>query len=287
MGIRRGSPVRFAVLISLPALLVLSPVSAPASTEDLAFHISPSVSPAVGAEIQRIFQQSLDFLGADLGVTLSRPVTIFVYGSQREIFEGLIDELAYSEAEARAIAAQAAYFVIGQRMFVNAGTSLFLDAPRRVDRTRMVAHELAHITHNDLMGGGAVAPKWIREGFAVRMELRAADHFGFHASAEDAQGYVNLTRFALRQKELIPLTDLASARRWEDHIQREGSERVYAQSFAAVDYLMRTRGQPQMLAYFRAFRSSSDAAANFVGAFGVAVEAFDQEFQSYLGSQAR
>jgi hypothetical protein len=226
-------------------------------------------------------------LSADLGVTLSQPVTVFVYGSRREIFEGLVDELGFPETAAREVAAGASFFVMGHRLFLNAGEPLFVDPPRLVDRTRTIAHELAHIIHNDLMGGGAPAPQWLKEGFAVRMELRTADHFGHRSAAQTAQEDFNLTLFALKRNELIPLADLGPRARWDEHIQREGPDRVYAQSYVAVDYLTRTKGQQAVLDYFRAFRASKDAMANFVDIFGLTVEAFHQEFERHLASQSR
>lgn len=274
--------------ISLPAVLLLCFLSAPrACAQEVTFRISPSVPDAVGAEIQKLFAQSLEFLSADLGVTLSHPVTVFVYGSQREIYDGLASDLGYSEAAAREVAANASLFVIGRRLILNAAEPVFVDPPRLGDRARVISHELAHVIHNDLMGDGARAPQWFKEGFAVRMELRTADHLGFRSAARDAQEYLNLTLFGFRRNELVPLTDLGLFSRWQEHLQREGAERVYAQSFVAIEYLTRTRGQQAVLAYFRAFQSSRDASANFDGAFGLTVEAFDQEFGGYLASQSR
>ncbi len=158
-----------------------------------------------------MFQQSLEFLRADLGISLSRPVTVYVYGSQREIFEGLITELEYSEESARKVAARASFFVVGQRVFINGGASLFSDPLRLVDRVTLITHELAHIFHNDLMGDSSNAPRWIREGFATRMELRGLDHLGLRVS-NGVQEHLNLTWFAYRRGELIwkePISKLA------------------------------------------------------------------------------
>jgi hypothetical protein len=241
----------------------------------------------VEVDIRTLFQQFLEFLSTDLGFTLSRPVTIYIFGSQREIFDTLIDELGYPEQSARTVAAETSFFAIGQRIFINAGDPLFVDPPRRTDRARTIAHELAHIFHNDLMGSGAQAPSWIKEGFAVRFELRTAEHLGFRPTRDTAQEFLNLTLFATRRGELILLSDLGSRDRWDSHVRKMGPERVYGQAFVAVDYLMRTRGQQAMLGYFRSFRSSQDAASNFADAFGLDVEAFQQEFQGYLVSLPR
>jgi hypothetical protein len=272
-------------VLTLPGLCFS--FASPTFAQDATFHVSPSVPGAVEADIRTLFQQSGEFLSADLGFRLATPVTIYIFGSQREIFDTLIDELGYSEQSARIVAAETSFFVIGQRIFINAGASLFADPPRRVDRARTIAHELAHIFHNDLMGSGAQAPLWIKEGFAVRFELRTAEHLGFHPTEQAAQEFLNLTLFAVRRGELVLLSDLGSRDRWDLHIRRASPERIYGQAFVAVDYLMRTRGQQAMLAYFRAFRSSHDAASNFADAFGLDVEAFQQEFQEYLASLQR
>lgn len=75
--------------------------------------------------------------------------------------------------------------------------------------------------------------------------------------------------------------------RWNAHIQKLGPDRVYAQSFVAVDYLMRTRGLEAMLGYFRAFRTSEDGRVNFAAAFGLSLEAFQQQFEEYVSSLSR
>ncbi len=281
----RKTPYAILTCLLTTLALALWP-NASVSAEDLTFRLSLTVQPVVGEEIRVMFQQSLEFLRAELRISLSRPVTVYVYGSQREIFEGLITELEYSEDSARIVAARASFFVVGQRVFINGGASLFSDPPRRVERITLITHELAHIFHNDLMGDSSNAPRWIREGFATRMELRGLDHFGLRSS-NGVQEHLNLTWFAYRRGELIPLLDLDTGSRWNAHIQKLGPDRVYAQSFVAVDYLMRTRGVEAMLAYFRAFRTSEDARVNFAAAFGLSLEAFQQQFEEYVSSLSR
>ena len=278
------------VALTLPAAAQpSSPSGAPggqpgSGAQDVVFRVSPSVPPAVGDDIRQLFWECLKFLGGDTGLSLTRPVTVYVYGSQREIYEGLLTELGVSEGEARHVAAEASYFVVGERVFINAGTPLFLDGPQREARARVIAHELTHILHNDLMGGARPAAQWIKEGFAVREELRAAEHLGFRPVAETSREPVNLTVFAFRHRELIPFTDLVAGSEWQARALREGPDRIYAQAFVAVEYLVRTKGRPALLAYFRAFQTSQDPGGNFADAFGLDSDAFQREFEGYVAS---
>ena len=256
------------------------------AAQDVVFRVSPSVPPAVGEDIQRLFWECLKFLSGDTGLSLTRPVTVYVYGSQREIYDGLLNEFGVSEGQARRVAAEAPFFVVGERVFINAGTPLFLDAPQREARARVIAHELTHILHNDLMGGARPAAQWIKEGFAVREELRAAAHLGFRPAAQTSRERVNLTAFAFRRQELIPFADLVAGTAWAARAVREGPDRIYAQAFVAVEYLVRTKGQPALLAYFRAFLTSEDPDVNFVNAFGLDSDAFQHEFEGYVASLA-
>ena len=273
--------------LALPAAAQPStPGPGSAAIQDVVFRVSPSVPRAAAEDIRSLFSESLEYLGSDTGLTVTRPVTVYVYASQREIYEGLQAELGASEEQARRAAAEASYFVIGERVFINVGTPLFLDGPQREARARVIAHELTHILHNDLMGGARPAAQWIKEGFAVREELRAAEHLGFRPVAETSREPVNLTAFAFRHKELIPFADLVRGSEWEARVMREGPDRIYAQAFVAVEYLVRTKGQPALLAYFRAFQTSGDPDVNFAGAFGLDSDAFQHEFEGYVASLA-
>jgi hypothetical protein len=260
--------------------------SGSAGAQGVVFRVSPSVPPAVGEDIQKLFWECLKFLSGDTGLSLTRPVTVYVYGWQREIYEGLLNELEVSEGQARRVAAEAPFFVVGERIFINAGTPLFLDAPQREARARVIAHELTHILHNDLMGGARPAAQWIKEGFAVREEMRAVEHLGFRPAAQTSLERVNLTAFGFRRQELIPFADLVAGTGWEARAAREGPDRIYAQAFVAVEYLVRTKGQPALLAYFRAFQTSEDPDVNFVNAFGLDSDAFQHEFERHVASLA-
>lgn len=272
------------LLIVTSTIGAVSSRKAAASAQDISFHVSSTVPPAVDTEIRTSFQQALDFLSNELGFTLARSVAVFVYGSQREGLEGLMSDFGYSEANALAIARRAPFIAFSQRIYINAGDLFFREASRRIARARIITHELAHIYHNDLMGGTPAAPLWIKEGFAVRFELKGAEQMGFHPTTETAQEFLNLTQTAFRQGNLMPFHDLETAAQWDRRIELFSASRVYGQAFAAVDYLFQTKGQQAVLSYFRAFRASKDPELNFASSFGFSTDAFQREFEAYLTS---
>jgi hypothetical protein len=276
-----------AVLLSVIAVVqLLCPLASPAQPVDVTFHISPTVRPQVGEDMTMRTAQIMEFLRTDLGVTLAHPIEIHLYGSRRELFDDLIDGFAIPEQFARAIVADAGYLAIGFNILIDTDTPTFADPSGLTARTAILAHELAHLVHNDLMGGTPRAPRWLREGFAVRMELRALDHFGLRVST-GAIERINLTRFALKRGELVPLVNLEDGQAWTRQIEHVGADRVYSESFVAVDYLVQSRGLDAILAYFRAYRESVDAAENFRKIFGLDVQAFQQELEQHLALPAQ
>lgn len=257
-----------------------------AQESGITFHVSPTVRHEVAEEIQVLLGRILEFQRTDLHETLAAPVDVYVRGSRREILDTLIDSFGYAEDRAAAVVARAGFLAIGHSILIDAGSPLFLDPPRLVDRAAVVAHELAHIFHNDLMGGSGRAPVWMLEGFAVRMELRTLAHLGLRSTVGGAER-LNLTLFALRRGELIPLADLELGAGWNQQIERFGPDRVYAQSYVAVEYLVQSHTLEATLGFFRAFRESRVASDNFRTAFGVDVQTFQQEFEQYLATLAR
>lgn len=274
-------------MVAMALLLTLAvPVRVAPQPAAVTFQVSPTVAPLVANQIESLVARIMEFIRTDLGMTPARTVTVHIFGSRRELLDALIDQFEIPEERARIVVGRSGYLAIGANILIDAGSPTFVDPGGLTDRTGIVAHELAHIFHNDLMGGPAPAPRWLREGFAVRMELRALDHLGLRPVA-GAREQLNLTLFAYRRGELIPLAELDDLNGWTRQIQRFGSDRVYAQSFVAVEYLVQTRTLDAVLTYFRAFQESNDAGSNFRAAFGLDIEDFEQEFQQHLASLAR
>jgi tetratricopeptide (TPR) repeat protein len=142
--------------------------------------------------------------------------TVFVFGSRRESQPYF--DLLFGRVNAR-----------GYGVYVrhNNGGTMFIDGSRAGHIEQTAMHELVH----DLLRRTGVAPPlWLEEGLA--------EYFG---NADIRGGRVTAGRpirqhmSLMRQKPLIPLADLLAT----PHESAQGSSSIfYAQSWAAVDWLM-------------------------------------------------
>jgi hypothetical protein len=241
-----------------PRLVTTPQSSARAATHIDAIHDYRSAVAAISAVLER-----------DLGFA-PVPVTFRFYPSRAAFEAALIDighDPAFAKTTARTMTA-----VGGHR-----GVLLNESAVAQMDwtqRTLLLAHELTHSLQYELGGGRrGTSDQWLREGFAEWVSIRVLDRL-------DA---ISLTAFRRqRQNELrragraqVPsLSDMVTFRQWVE-IGTERGPAAYAAGFLAVELLVEQHGLDALVNYFSRFASSQDRLANFQGAFGQDLDAFE------------
>lgn len=209
-------------------------------------------------------------LASDLGLPLPPTVVLRTYSTRASFREGLVRDVGVPGLVAAELA----------------GSALGLALPRSVmlftagaddDRVRLVAHEVMHLVQLELAGPGARPAQWVMEGTAEWAALAVLDRLG----AVDVAGRRHAARQgAARYLEMHPHFTPASVRRpvdfrgWQ---RRTGSVLAYQVAYALAERLVDRHGVPRVIEYFRAFRHTADAGANFERAFAIPTDVFITE----------
>ena len=210
-------------------------------------------------------------LQADLGLPLPARVTARVYEGPAHFERGLITYAAVPAARA----AELAQFAIGATI---PGTVL-LQAPAgpSIEWPRLIAHELTHLAQIELAGRDTGPAQWLAEGMAEWVAYRVIERLGL----TDLANRRDVARLGaleyVRRADGLDLDALAAPSAFLVQHRRIGTLVTYRLSLYLAGDLIARHGFPTMVDYFRAFRGSGDAAANFSATFGVSTDAFGRE----------
>jgi len=210
---------------------------------------------AFGTRALEIGTTAIEKAGRLLGVTETEPVDFLIYASQQAFYAAL------GPGTRENVGGQA-----------NAGirTLFALITPSEINAawvSIVIPHELTHLVFDTAVSNPYhIPPRWLNEGLAVYL----------------AQGYGSTDRAAVeraaRDGSLMPLGALVD----EFPTTRDRFVLAYAESVSAVDYLVRTNGEPALVSLIRSYvRGVTDNEA-FGAALGVDTTAFDTDWRANL-----
>jgi hypothetical protein len=212
-------------------------------------------------------------LETDLGLPLPPRVTAHVYDAPGRFQEGLVSHAGVTAARA----AELARFAIGATV---PGAVLLLSPPPArpapAEWRRLIAHELTHVAQIELAGGDGGPAQWLAEGMAEWAAYRVLERLDL----DDFPGRRRLARSAaieyVRRTGGLDLGTLASPEGFVAGHRRAGTLLTYRLVFHLADEVVTRHGLAPLVGYFRAFRLSPDADANFAASFGGSVAAFER-----------
>jgi hypothetical protein len=219
------------------------------------------------------FRPVARILQADLGLPLPSRITAHVYDEPGPFEQGLVTYAALSAPRA----AELARFAIGTAMpgVVLLRTPAPATGPS-VEWPRLVAHELTHLAQIELAGGDVGPAQWLAEGMAEWVAYRVVERLGLGDFASRRSTARDGAAEYVRRANGLDLDLLATPGGFLADHQRIGTLVTYRLALHLADDLVTEHGFPALVGYFRAFRASGDAAANFAASFGVSVDAFAQ-----------
>jgi hypothetical protein len=180
------------------------------------------------------------------------------------------------------------------------------------ERTKILAHELAHVVEKSIIGSRDLVPGlwlqdrltdwlekkvsdartttpglWMEEGFAEWIACKVLDRLGIETFDALRQRALTLMTDAREYQSFPVLGQLVLARDWDVWSRSLGLPATYGQSLLAIDSLVEEKGLPALVEYFQIFGKSNDREQSFTSAFGeptVVFEAkFDRDLQGLLG----
>lgn len=207
---------------------------------------------------------------SDLDLPLPDRFTVRLYASSSLLEQGLVDDLGVEPA----LAARLGDFAAG----VALDRHLLLLQPewRRGARswTRLVAHEMTHLSQRELAGDRGRASQWLAEGMADWVAYTVLDRLGISPMAGERALTLTAAREALDAGVPLDLSTLASPRGFLDATARDGVS-TYRLAFLLTDRLIERHGFPRLVGYFR---DSDPGDTAFARAFGESPSAFAREW---------
>jgi hypothetical protein len=199
--------------------------------------------------------KGLDKAAKFFGTTETKPIDFYVYPSQQAFAAGLsVPETIGGQAEPFS---RVCFALI-------APTDLAYGSS-------VVPHELTHIVFSDVVSNPYhEPPRWLNEGLAVYL----SEGYG----SDNRQ----LVSQAVKKGTLAPLAALAGY----FALDQARIYLSYAEAVSAVDYMVRTYGQPAIQKLLKAYAGASTDDEAFQTAFGVTVDQFDKAWMADNGVSA-
>jgi hypothetical protein len=189
---------------------------------------------------------------AFMGVTETKKVDFYIYPSAAAFQAGL------SVPE-----------TIGGEAFTNFRTAFALVGTSELDYgSTVVPHELTHQVFADLTDNPFHSPpRWLNEGLATYL----SEGYGTYDRG--------LVTKAVKNGTLVPLAALAGY----FALDQTRIYLSYAEATAAVDYMVRTYGQPAVRKMLTAYSTGASDDEAFMAGLGVDVAAFDKAWLASVG----
>lgn len=210
---------------------------------------------------QALFAKALEAverLSEETGVTVDRPVKIFVYGSHGDLLGAL--EVGAKEWTGGISFSEYGVILIG----VSPGNLAW--------GKRAVAHELSHaILHRATENPFSDLPRWLDEGLAMRAE------------GELEPSYVNTLNRAIETNSLISVRSLSGTFPTDPGL----AHLCYAESYSLVEFILDHYGQEAMRELISIFAEGAYYDDALKEALGVDTDGLEDEWRKAIGAPPR
>jgi hypothetical protein len=206
-----------------------------------------------------IGRRAVDGASVLLGVTETEPVDFFIYASRDAFYAALGPGTREN---------------VGGQANAEIRTLFALITPGEIGLPWVevvIPHELTHLVFDTAVANPYhFPPRWLNEGLAVYLGqgYGAGDRSAVERAAADGS--------------LMPLDALA----YQFPTTRDRFALAYAESVAAIDYLVQTHGQPSLVALIRSYAAGVTDDEAFRAALGQDAAAIDAAWRASLGARA-
>ncbi len=228
-----------------------------------------------GRAVGELFEIGYQVVGEDLGYADKRP-RLYVYLTDQSMYQDLIAVWGYSE----------------WLRTVNSTPRMHPDyiewiPPRHRQDDVFIAHEYSHRIIEQIAGlNSQVNFKWFDEGLAEYEGLRALAKRSPSDAASQRGWRINLVGNNFGSGALIPLKDITSEKQWSTQMERS-AQLVYAQAWAAMDYLISQRGITQVKNVLTLVGKGQSFPDAFQNVYGLSVNDFEKEFLTFVANSKK
>lgn len=214
---------------------------------------------AYGRILLAICSRALEQVAAESGVTLERPVKVFVYGDVEEF---------------RSASYRGGYEWVGGTFYPHENVILIFAPPNQQGAdiaSRAIPHELTHaVIHQVTDNPFGDVPQWLNEGLSTRAEPSLSP-----AQAEALAA-------AVTQEKLLPLKAIGGA----FPVDPQEALLAYAQSYSAATFLVETYGRARISALLAAYREGVTHDDGLRRKLGFDTAELDKQWRAWLAPWA-
>jgi Peptidase MA superfamily len=212
-----------------------------------------------GARALKVGEDAVQSASTLLGVTETEPIDFFVYADQNAFYDALGPGTREN---------------VGGQENGDIRTMFALVRPTQIDDAWVgivIPHELTHLVFDTAVRNPYhFPPRWLTEGLAV-----------YQSQGYDAEDRTMIEQWA-PSGELIPLSGLVG----QFPTTSDRFSLAYAESVAAVDYLVRTYGQDALVSLIKSYASGLTDDEAFSQALGLDTTAFGDAWLASLDAVA-
>jgi hypothetical protein len=214
---------------------------------------------AYGRILLSIASRALDQVAAETGVTLERPVKLYVYGDVEEF---------------RSASYRGGYEWVGGTFYPQENVILIFAPPNQQGADiaqRAIPHELTHaVIHQVTDNPFGDVPQWLNEGLSTRAEPSI--------SPDQADALAR----ALAQDKLLSLKAIGGA----FPVDPDEALLAYAQSYSAVTFMLERYGRARMNALLNVYREGVTHDEGLQKAVGFDTVELDKQWRAWLAPWA-
>ena len=154
-------------------------------------------------------------------------------------------------------------------------------------RVTVIAHELAHLSQQDLAGNrDEQLPIWLLEGHADWVAFQVLDLLGLQTYSDSRAGIVRSVTGAVTPIDRFPdLDTLADHDSWNRSVRSVPA--TYGQAFLAVEYLIERSSREAVVRFMSSSVAADNLRERWAEAFPMPYRAFADDFRAHLKSLGR
>lgn len=274
-----------AILLSVAALSSPSAAVAACQRHEIGFGSAAPGTLGPGASHSELIDAAASVIRDTLGLPFAKSHQAYVCSDETAFTEALLRNFGVGAVggdwgivpSAAGVATRVGVFLRGD----------FLDRVNLHRRVTVVAHELAHLAQQELVGPREDRlPVWLLEGHADWVAFKVLDRLKLRTYEESRTVVARSIAGAVTPLEHFPDLDaLATSATWNRSTRSLAA--TYGQAFLAVEFLIERSSHAAVMKFLASAGGTADFRDNWAEAFSTPYREFAEAFRAHLKTVGR